>query len=284
MAADTDALLFHDTLSPTNARLRFEQFAAHAAEHDLQYVAEASFWDMRLGKLPDELRERVLATEDRVQREQLLDDLRMRAFRQTLLCHGGHRLSEPPPERVEPLAVSALATVAIDEAAGNATFRAPNGANMTTDNAVLIAGMQRVVAAWPAALPVTDLLPDEARPEDRALVREVLLRCYSAALVHLHTVAPAVGDGHDEHPAATAIARMQVREGSELLTNLRHENVRPDERMRRLVELLDAGRDRAALLGELRGAADIPAGEPELRAWLEQGLRDLARHALLVAS
>jgi SAM-dependent methyltransferase len=284
LAGETDALLFHDTLSPMNTRRRFEQFVAHAAEHDLQYVAEANFWDMRLGKLPDGLRERVLAVEDRVQREQLLDDLRMRSFRQTLLCHRGPELSEPVAERIAPLAVSALATVATDDGAGNATFSAPNGANMTTDNAVLIAGLQRVVAAWPAALAVDDLLPADARPQDRELVLGALLRCYSAALVHLHTTPPGIGDGAGERPATSPIARLQVEEESTLLTNLRHENVRPTARMRRLVKLLDAGRDRADLLGELRGASDAPADEAQLRAWLDDGLRELARHGLLLAS
>jgi hypothetical protein len=69
------------------------------------------------------------------------------------------------------------------------------------------------------------------------------------------------------------------------VTNLRHASVRiEDELGRRLVELLDGRRDRAALLAELR-AFQPASGTPlpdALEDGLERSLRGLAGLALLV--
>jgi hypothetical protein len=68
------------------------------------------------------------------------------------------------------------------------------------------------------------------------------------------------------------------------VTNLRHGSVRiEDELGRRLVELLDGRRDRAALVAELR-AFGTASGTPvpdDLEDGLERSLRGLAGLALL---
>ena len=52
MREDSDALLFHDTLSPINRRLYFDEFIAYSDRHELQFLAEANFWEMQVGWLP----------------------------------------------------------------------------------------------------------------------------------------------------------------------------------------------------------------------------------------
>ena len=282
MREDSDALLFHDTLSPVNRRMHFEEFLAHAGRHGLQYLAEANFWEMQVGWLPQGLRDGVLATNDRLRREQLLDELRMRTFRQTLLCRADHALADTPQlERLESLAVSAHAQAGVSGEEGRVTFTGANGSNLTTDHAEVIRALERVVAAWPAILPVADLLPADADLEQRLIVTEALLRCYSAALANLHSEPAAFGTGAAERPRVTPMARLQAAEGP-LVANLRHEPTTLDDPARLLVTLLDGTRDRAALVAALAESFGGSVTQSELPGWVEASLAELARSALLL--
>lgn len=282
MRDNSDALLFHDTLWPVNHRLYFNEFTAHAERYGLQFLGEANFWEMQVGWLPAALREGVLATDDRLRRELLLDQLRMRTFRQTLLCRSGHELDDPPrPERLEQLAVSAQAQASAPGEDGRVTFTGANGSNLTTDHDAVIAALRRVAAAWPAILPIADLWPADAEPEERQVVCEALLRCYSAALASVHVEPAAFGTAAVTRPRASAMARLQAQEGA-LIANLRHESTTLDEPARLLVALLDGTRDRAALVADLEAAMEGTVARTELAVWLERSLAELARSALLL--
>ena len=64
--------------------------AGAAGEHGLQFLAEADFTEIQDRHLPPEAHEKLRAlAPDRVLREQYLDFLRGRRFRQTLLCRAG---------------------------------------------------------------------------------------------------------------------------------------------------------------------------------------------------
>jgi SAM-dependent methyltransferase len=144
MREDGDALLFHDTLAEVNQRMYFDDFVAHAGRHDLQFVAEANFWEMQVGWLPAQLREGVLATDDRLRREQLLDQLRMRTFRQTLLCHARHELADTPRlDTMLSLSVSAQAQAGVPDDEGRVTFTGANGSNLTTDHGAVVRALER---------------------------------------------------------------------------------------------------------------------------------------------
>ena len=181
-----DALLFHDTLSPHNERLEFADFVAHAGAHGLQFLAEANFWEMQVGWLPAELRGVVTQIPNRLQREQLIDELRMRTFRQTLLCHAALEIDEPRPERVASLAVSTQARSEAADEPGAVTFTGPSGASLTTAEPLVVEALQRVVAGSGAAVTVASLWPPDAPAEDRDAICMALLRCYAGALVDLH--------------------------------------------------------------------------------------------------
>ena len=49
----SDETLFHDELAAINEPVYFHEFAAHAARHGLQYLAEADFFEMQTGVLPE---------------------------------------------------------------------------------------------------------------------------------------------------------------------------------------------------------------------------------------
>ena len=78
-------------------------------------------------------------------------------------------------------------------------------------------------------------------------------------MIRLHAHSPGHAAEPGERPRASALARRQLALGDETVTSLDHETIGLDERMRRLLELLDGTRDREALareLGSKRGIAE----------------------------
>lgn len=272
-----DALLYHDTLSPANTPLYFREFVAAADGAGLRFLAEAEFWEMQVDWLPRDVRPSLLATADRQRREQRLDFMRMRTFRQTLLCHAARELQEVTPQRLADLAAAAPIAVGPAPDGNGVTFSGRRGQVLTSDHPLVVAALERLAAAWPAALPVASLWPPEAGEQERRVVCEMLLRCFSADLVTLHCAPIVVDTGATERPRASDVARLQARDGR-TLTNLRHEAVELDEHGRLLVTLLDGSRGRA----ELRDAL-AAAGQGGDAATLDHAVEQLARQALLVA-
>ena len=123
------------------------------------------------------------------------------------------------------------------------------------------------------------------------------MRTHAAGLTELHVHSPQFVLTVSERPVASALARLQIQNGS-LVTNLCHASVQVTDKMaRRLLQLLDGTRDRTALLTELTAflESDIKKrreeGEPvsqvrealsSLAEDLEPNLAKLARLALLV--
>ena len=287
LLARSDASLLHDELAAVNQPVYFHEFAAHAARHRLQYLAEADFFEMQIGAASAPAADAMLAVEDPVRREQYLDFLKGRMFRQTLLCPAELAIDRTPrPAVLEGLAFSTQAQAGDERGPGGSlAFESPTGSKLTTDHPLVIDALQRAARGWPAAVWVRDLLGPQATDAERAALCDALLRAYAANLVALHVHPPALTAIPGETPRTSALARHQAA-GSDVVTNLRHSSVHiEDELGRRLITLLDGTRDRAALAGALR-AFLVERGRPvpdDLPESLDRSLRGLARLALLEA-
>jgi hypothetical protein len=220
-----------------------------------------------------------------VRREQYLDFLKARMFRQTLLCRAELEIDRTPrPAVVEGLAISTQAEVRGEPGPdGAVAFESPTGSTLSTDHPLVIDALQRAARAWPAAVWVRDLLGPEAGDAERTALCDALLRSYAANLVALHVHPPRLTTTPGDAPQTSALARHQAREG-DTVTNLRHVSVRVEDDLgRRLLTLLDGTRDRAALAAELR-AFLVERGEPvpeDLSEGLDRSLQGLARLALI---
>jgi methyltransferase-like protein len=285
LLAHSDATLLHDELAEINDAVYFHEFAAHAARHGLQYLAEADFFEMQIGAASEPAAQALLAIDDPVRREQYLDFLKARMFRQTLLCRAELAIDRTPrPAVLERLAVATQAQPRGEpDADGAQAFEGPTGSTLTTDHPLVIDALGRVAAAWPAAMWVLDLLGPQAGDAERTELCDALLRSYAANLVVLHVHPPRLTTAPGATPRTSDLARHQARGGA-VVTNLRHTRVRiEDDLGRRLVTLLDGTRDRAALAAELR-AFLADRGDPvpaDLAAALDRSLEGLARMALL---
>ncbi len=308
-----NAFLLHDELEEVNDPVYFWRFARHAAEHGLQYVAEAEFADVFPKGFSDQVMQTLQGlSHDIIELEQYLDFLRSRMFRQTLLCHDNLNVRRTlgldrlrgmfVASRVKPASENpSIETVSVEQ------FRAADGATLSTDHPVSKAALLHLAQMWPRAVPVGDLLavararvnavPDRLDDDANDLLANLLKAyTYSSQLVELHTFQPPLAGEASERPIASAVARYEARQGA-IVANLWHERAHLTPLNRQLVQLLDGTRNRSALLDSLAALAREEKihlkvdGQPItdearvrqlLEGELEQNLQWLARAGTLV--
>jgi methyltransferase-like protein len=312
-----DSSLFHDDLAEENVPVYFYQFVEQAARHGLQYLSEAHFTETQAGVFPANVVAVLNQMADSlVAKEQYLDFLKGRRFRQTLLCHAACELDRiPRPEHMaqfffaSPLRTDAppadLQTHAV------VPFAGPLKSSISTDNPLIKAALAALGQAWPQAVHFHDLLAvaqlacgrrngcdGPSVDEDVRVLGDMLLRAYAGGIIEVYGHPPRFATQPGERPVASPLARLQSREDGRV-TNLRHYNIEIENPLGRyLLGRLDGSLDRAALVGDLAalvesGALTIPTeGTPvhdgrqvreRLAAELERQLKDLAERALLVA-
>jgi hypothetical protein len=252
-----------------------------------------------------------------IAKEQYLDFLKCRRFRQTLLCHDDQPLDDTPrPEKVNSFYIASPTRPADANARLDSreqlTFAGPKNSSLQTDNPLIKVAISALGKAWPKAIHFQELLA-QARgscergssfatataDDDARTLGELLLRAYAGGIVEFSLVPPQLVTSASEKPMVSALARLQSLEGTEVV-NLRHFNLRVEDSLtRRLLQLLDGSRDRDALLGDLvsmmrSGAAAVETDNGRitnsteevrgfLAAELEKRLAELAEMGLLVA-
>jgi SAM-dependent methyltransferase len=269
LALRRPATLFHDELSPHHEAVYFHDFAERAEGHGLQYLGEADFAEMQETGLPAEA---VAALRqlgpNLIEREQHLDFLKCRRFRQTLLCRADVALDRRiRSEQVREFFIRAVRVG--DEGATQSAI---------TNHPAAEAASKALDEVWPAALSFEELLAAVA--DDDAILTDIVLAHYACGRFELRTEAPHFARWVSERPQASAVARAQART-AQFVTNLCHTPVRlDDDWSRALLQLLDGTRDRGALLAAMRAAAGERANEVH-ESDLESSLERLAAIALL---
>ncbi len=314
----SEASLYHDELAEVNSPVYFYQFVERAGQHGLQYLSEANIFEMQDRALPPDVSAvlRQVPGDQIVLKEQYMDFLKGRKFRQTLLCHQDVSLDRGlTPEQMKLFyAASSARPVSSDpdiRSSAVEEFRGPLGASMSTGHPVAKAAILQLAEVWPQSLHFNELLSRvqaciasepsfaEANPDEDALaLQNILLATYLAGLIELHASPPQFCLEVSERPMASPLARLQLQRGT-MVTTLRHTRMQvEDPLLRNLLLLLDGTRDRPALVRELaalvasgaapmeREGAPVTDREtaPEMLAdTLEPNLVKVGRFALLVA-
>ena len=301
--------LYHDELAEINEPFYFTQFMASAASHGLHYLGEADFPDMSDRIFAPPVRETLdRLSSQRLLREQYLDFLKCRRFRQTLLCHQETSLlAHPSWEAVTGFFVSSGAErqpAATGEALPPKTvFLSLRGTRFETDFAPGTAALTWLHASWPAPAAFDDILrvvaPDETgaprNPGEaaREALAKFFLQLHAAGIVEFRTTPSAAVTSISERPVASELVRWQAHQGA-IVSSLFHIAVRVDDEIgRNLLGWLDGSNNRIQLLDHLwaflksKNALAGDQGEAALREKLklelEQNLLKLARFGLLVA-
>ncbi len=317
VTAMEEAVLFHDLLTPYVTHCYFQEFAARAGKHGLQFLAEADYFEMQHRAWPEDVTSLLqqLAETDVIKKEQYLDLFKFRRFRQTLLCHAGIQLQrEPSPERLVDLYLGSAANLAspLPDLRPDVVleFKGRKGALLATDHPLSKAALIYLKKLWPQAIAFRALL-GEARTmlqgaethdtgidEDAMVMAEILLRGHDAGLIELRTARLPCVLTVSEKPRASTFARWQLQTRTSA-TTFRHTPLEIDDPLgRHLVQILDGTRDRTAIVAELTplvasglvGLRDDgkPVTDPEeasavLAKQLDGKLNQLARLGLLEA-
>lgn len=291
------AHFFHDELNEYNHRFYFHEFVQDASRHGLQYISEARLLSTQAIAFPPGAAEKMRAFSqgDELVREQYLDFVKLRYFRQSLLCHSEiqlqRRLDTSPVKKmlVASMAKPASAEPSVCSSAPE-EFQFANGGNMSTNHPLAKAAMLHLGRIWPAGILFPDLLETARRvagrnaasqaplEDDSAWLADMLLKLCAANFAELHMHLPACSTQASCKPVASALVRAQLRSGHRV-TNLRHACVSVDDESGRfLLSLLDGTRDRARLLAEMSERFDGVTAER-----LESNLAELAKMSLLTA-
>nr|MBA3747273.1 methyltransferase regulatory domain-containing protein [Solirubrobacterales bacterium] len=148
-----DPLLYHDDLAEVNTPVYLHEFVAHAARHGLQFLAEARLHDSQLHELPaDVASELGRLPDDAVVREQYIDFVVNRMFRQTLLCRDDVALDRTLDAR-RLAGLSFAAAMRIERTVGEEpTFVGRGGVSFQPGRRRLSAAIEVIAAAWPNAV------------------------------------------------------------------------------------------------------------------------------------
>lgn len=304
------SVLFHDDLAQINQPFSVTGFIELAKRHGLQFLAEADYCEMSDAVAPAEAIARLhaLSAGDVVAKEQYLDFLKGRRFRQTLLCRADAPLHRDIDRQVLP-SMAVIGDLRAPQLPAGTTagdtirFASPAGAAITTDHAFVKEALGRIGEAFPTPIPVQDLLDHGQHAaaggrsdDDRAALLEALTRAIRHGLVTLVCDPPDYARSVATMPVASPLARLQLEATEPTITSLRPTMVGISSPVtRELLRLLDGSRDHAALLRDLsQRMAQVPPPDRETAqdaAWwreklepqLEQGLQQIARMALLVA-
>ncbi|HEV8501523.1 MAG TPA: class I SAM-dependent methyltransferase [Casimicrobiaceae bacterium] len=276
-AGQTDSVLYHDDLAQPNDAVYFHEFAAHAERHGLAYIGDSDVRLMSGGGLAPEVRKFVMRF-DRIAREQYLDFMRMRRFRQSLLTRAasatGFNLDAARIDGVKVTVASTLMqSMAEAERMGQPRESAFHGGSpMLTAMVMWLAELaprameSGEVARWHA---------DHAKAGAPPLA-SLLAEAWVGGVIDLHSQPAALTTSIAPRPRASRIAR-HLAQSRTRVVNVRHESVSlTNPAARKLLTLLDGTRDRATLEREL-GPASEP-GAPGVDAMLQA----FARLALLV--
>lgn len=254
------AAFYHDDLSEINTPYYFHEFMAMAGKHGLQFLAEAQVRDMYPDGYAPAVMELLaqMAETDFLEREQYMDFLKGRRFRQTLLCRAELTLDrEIGIDDIRGLRVDAEIKPGVpDGPEGSLRFDGPKGSALTASRPSLKRALGHLAEVWPHGVGYEDLA-EIARREgdfDEEAFGRFLIQAAKGGIVEFRTVEPKFVAVAGEKPEVSAFARWQMG-WSNTATTLRHSRTRLEEASsRELVRLMDGTRTREELAVALSGA------------------------------
>lgn len=310
-----DSYIFHEHLEETNRPFYFTEFMELAGRFQLKYVAEADFGSMSLDGFTDVVSAAVRSsTRSLIETEQLVDFLRQRMFRQTILARSDATLNRSQSvERAQSLWWSSNA---VPEAAKpfndpEPTIYRRGPSQLRTAEPIVRAAIETLRDSWPCPIKFSELLVKavtlaEGRmaavdsSQDSLVARrlaEILVKCLGTKMVDASWQPPSVTRDPQRAATPTEFLRYQATQGL-FGTNRLHEQVPLDDLQRWTLLNLHSALDIAPALGQL--VTDVKQGkivtslpdishetDGQLAAKLEPHLRQtiqaLLGHGLLAA-
>lgn len=270
-------VMYHDVLTDAYHPVYFTEFVEHARRRGLEYLSDAQL------PAPSDCSYRIeaeselatMAGPDFLRHEQMLDFVRVSAYREALLCRQGRAIRRGfPAEHFRRLLFATSATPAPGQGANPTAFVLPGGMRMESNHPKVAALLLALAAAWPRAVSWDELEPQIAHV-GFALDADsmgLIMRLAIPRMVELRCWNPPVARVIAERPRASACSRQESLTSSQVTSLLHTTGSFDNAKIRRLLALLDGTRDRRALLDAM--IADFPEESPqELEEGIERGLQ-----------
>jgi hypothetical protein len=281
------AVTVHDELTEAYYPVHFIEFVEHARKHGLEFLSEAALPPPPDPTYSSEIRSALekAVGDDFLLQEQLLDFLRIRMYRETLLCREGSGVRRDfPAESFHRLLLASQTTAADGGAPGATAFVLPGGIRMESNHPGVRALLVELGKAWPRALSFEEIEPHLAGTGFTFDAQGVALifRLAVAKMIEFRGWNPPLARSIPERPKASRVSRQEAQT-RDTATSLLHLSVSlEDPKVRCLLKLLDGTRTRVELLRAM--AAEMPESPiSELEEGLEAALRNFFLAGILEA-
>ncbi|MEO8755429.1 MAG: class I SAM-dependent methyltransferase, partial [Casimicrobiaceae bacterium] len=255
IAQRSDSELYHDDLAVPNDPVYISDFIAHAGRFGLRYLAEAELHTMSGAGISAEAKA-FLSAQTAAEREQYLDFVRIRRFRQSLLVrHDAARDPASHPARVSAMHVAADPSLLRAAAEGKVAQIARDLDPAAGGGGPVRKMLEALIAQSPATLPLADLQAQMGAQGQGRPLTATLTDAFVSGIVTLHVHPPRPAHEAGPNPEASPLARHEARTRDAVTTLLHTRVALPDANARQLLALLDGTRDRAALAAAMAGPA-----------------------------
>ena len=262
-----EQFIFKEFLEEEHQPEYFYQFIAKAYSHGLEYLADAFFPTMLVNNFPPAIAEELHVFQNNlIHQEQMMDFLRNRHFRHTLLCHQGTPLNRHlSPEVLNYFYIASPLQPVANTAKPLQQFAHTQG-SVSTEQPLIQFVLHYLSQQWPQAVAFTELVAQieshrdySLQVQEQAILADALFNCYAKGLMDWYTQPPPLITTITTYPQASSLARWQAQQGQRVI-NQRGEVVTLENGIGlRLLPYLDGTHDRTALLRQLND-------------WVEQGL------------
>ena len=300
--------IFHDDLSESYQAFYFHEFAAKLKENGLQFLSEAEIHARSNQTFAPEVREFLDALDDVIEREQYLDFLRGRVFRQTLFCHREVTLNyklEPSildkfqlTSAIHPKSENPeLTTSKVEKFIGNKGLGIEINHPLTKTALFYLGqiwgksiGFSELLQQAKEMLEAQDFAEEDWETQFKTAHAIFFQICFNTDLIDLSLYQPTAFTELSETPKVNALARWQMSDAKNVATLLNKDIKIDDEVSRHLLELLDGTRNRQDLLSQMSSfikTNDEVENKQELLDnlpnWLEDSLSQLARMGIFAS-
>ncbi len=294
--------IFHDDLSDLNVAFYFHEFAKMLEENNLQYLAEAELHAMGTQSLSKDAQEFIQSFDNVIEREQYLDFLRGRIFRQTLFCREEVRLNRTPEPAVMNQFLLSSSIRAVSENPELATqkvekFVGMKGVGIEIDHPLTKAALVFLGEIWGRTISFDELLEKakqtivakgfktENWDEQFYISSAILLQiCRGTSLIELHLFQSDAPTQVSEKPKTNALAIWQLPQANNVTTLLNLDVKIEDEISHHLLETCDGTRNRDEILTAMREFVEQSEDIEDkaeilenLSNWLDESLAQLAK-------
>ena len=297
--------IFHDDLGDCYRPFYFHEFASMLSENGMQFLSEAELHASSRQGVAAEYNELLESLATVEEREQYLDMLRGRVFRQTLFCRSEIDLvREPKPDVMDKFYLSSsLRPIEPLEDIGLSKiqkFANAKGHTMQIDHPLTKASLAYLGEIWGRSIKTNELLDagrqivenaggksdgwDREFETTRTILLQIVLQ---SDLVELHAYAPDAMQDAVDKPKVNRLSLWQLRDANNVLTLLNKDLKLEDKTAHHLLAVMDGTRNRGDIVREMKtfvgsasGIADKDEIIRDMAGWVDASIVELARLGL----